>query len=109
MASQAHAADSPPPSSAPRAEDIADIVTDAFASASQQNRWVDLSLSSVTFSGGIDQLSCHAHRVTPKPDRFLVHSFTSHVQRMKPQSMSLGELKGEFAATCTRSGWEHDG
>lgn len=107
MASQAHAGRFTTAEFGPvRAEDIADIVTDAFTQRFPANRWSIFLYSSVTFSG-TGQPSCHAITgVTPRgQDRFPVHSYTSHVQRMKPQSMSLGEQR-EFAATCARQAVE---
>ncbi len=103
MASQAHAGRFTTAEFGPvRAEDIADLVTEAFTQRFPANRWSIFLYSSVTFSG-TGQPSCHAIAgVTPKgQDRFPVHSYASHVQRMKPQSMSPGEQR-EFAATCAR-------
>jgi prevent-host-death family protein len=98
MACQAHAGRFTTAEFGPvRAEDIADIVTEAFTQRFPANRWSIFLYSSVTFSG-TGQPSCHAITgVTPKgQDRFPVHSYSSHVQRMKPQSMSLGVNCTEF-------------
>jgi hypothetical protein len=103
MACQAHAGRFTTAEFGPaRAEDVADLVTEAFTQSFSHDRWAIVLYSSVTFSG-TGQPHCYAIAgVTPKgQDRFPVKSYSSHAQRMEPQSMTPGEQK-EFAVSCAR-------
>jgi hypothetical protein len=85
-----------------RAEDIADLVTEAFTQYFPHDRWSIFLYSSVTFSSR-GEPHCYAIAgVTPMGQgRFPVKSYSSHAQRMESQSMTPGEQR-EFAASCAR-------
>ena len=85
-----------------RADDIVDLVTEAFTQYFPHNRWSIFLYSSVTYTTK-GQPHCYAIAgVTPKGQgRSPVKSYSSHTQRGESQSLTPGEQR-EFAAVCAR-------
>ena len=108
MACQAHAGRFSTAEFGPaRAEDVADLVTEAFTQYFPHDRWAIVLYSSVTLSRTGQPLCYAIAGVSPNgQDRFPVKSYSSHAQATKPQSMTPGEQK-EFAVSCARRAVEN--